>query len=55
MSTRRLLRGNVVDISARDAEAAVFLRPAARARAVCFYDGEVVCEGCVPEVQGAAR
>lgn len=55
MSTRRLLRGNMVDISTRDAEAALFLWPAARARAVCFYGGEVVGERCMPEIQGAGR
>lgn len=55
MSTRRLLRGNVVDISTRDAEAALVLWPAARARAVCFYGGEVVGERCVAEIQGAGR
>lgn len=45
----------MVNISARDAEAALFLWPAARARAVCFYGGEVVGERCMAEIQGAGR
>ena len=41
MGARRLLRGHVVDVRARDAEAAVFLWSAARTCAVCLYGGEV--------------
>ena len=50
MSTGRFLRSNVVDVSTRDAETALLLRPAARARAVCFYGGEVVTERCMAEI-----
>lgn len=53
MSTCRLLRSNVMNVSTRDAKAALFVWPAAWACAVGFYGGEVVGEGCVAEVQGA--
>lgn len=53
MSTGRLLRGNVMDVGARDAETALFFWPAAWACAVRFYRGEVVGERCMAEVEGA--
>ena len=53
MSPCCLLRGDMVNVSARDAEAALFLWPAARARAVGFYGGEVVGKRCVAQIEGA--
>lgn len=53
MRSGGFLAGDMVDESARDAEAAVFGRGAARAGAGRVYGGEIVGVGGVAEVQGA--
>lgn len=40
----------MMDVSTRDAETALFLGSAARARAVGFYGGEVVGKGCMAQI-----
>ena len=43
----------MMDVSTRDAEAALFFWSTAWAGAVGFYGGEVVGERCVAQIQGA--